>query len=79
MSRVTIERYKPHGDFHSERLSPPSFAQIDANTDALQLFRIAVDRKRYALEGDNWLAHIRAKFTSNFAAVKGGYRKLVQR
>ena len=71
MSSVTNDQYEPHGDFHSDCLSPPSFAQIDANTDALQQFRTAVDRKRYALEGDNWLTRIRTKFTSNFHRSKG--------
>jgi hypothetical protein len=79
MSSVTNDQYEPHGDFHSDCLSPPSFAQIDANTDVLQQFRNAVDRKRYALEGDNWLTRIRTKFTSNLTAAKGRYRKLVQR
>ena len=79
MSSVTNDRYEPRGDFHSDCLSPPSFAQIDANTNVLQQFQNAVDRKRYALEGDNWLTRIRTKFTSNITAAKGRYRKLVQR
>ena len=76
MSSVTNDQYEPHGDFHSDCLSPPSFTQIDTNTDVLQQFRNAVDRKRYVLEGDNWLTRIRTKFTT---AAKGRYRKLVQR
>ena len=79
MSSVTNDRYEPRGDFHSDCLSPPSFAQIDANTNVLQQFQNAVDRKRYALEGDNWLTRIRTKFTSNITAAKGRYRKLAQR
>ena len=79
MSSVTNKRYERHCGFYSECVFPPSFAQVDANTNALHQFRTAVDRKRYGLEGSNWLTRIRTKPTSDITAVKSNYRKIVQR
>ena len=60
--------YNPNGAMDSHSLSPPAFAQIDQNDDPLGRLRTAMNRKRYILEGDDWLARITGHYLS--AAAK---------
>ena len=55
-TRLAAWHYRRTGCWHSRCESPPAATQADLVSSPLKQLRVAIARKRYILEGDDWLS-----------------------
>ena len=78
-TKLAAWHYRPTGCWHSRCESPPAAAQVDLASSPLKRLRAAIARKRYILEGDDWLTRVAKKYPLPVSNGTGRIRAPMQR